>query len=89
MDPNHPQPAAGAAPGTKPDYLDKAFEQGAKKFGGAQGQKIAGNKATSEKIVRLAAIQSLSSCCALREMTELQADSMTHRRTASARSSRR
>lgn len=35
----------------KPDYLDKAFEAGAKKFGGAQGQKIAGNRATSEKIV--------------------------------------
>jgi hypothetical protein len=33
------------------DYLDKAFNMGAKKFGGAQGQKIAGNRATSEKIV--------------------------------------
>jgi hypothetical protein len=46
MDPN--QNAAGG----KPDYLDKAFGAGAKKFGGAQGQKIAGNRATSEKIVR-------------------------------------
>jgi len=34
------------------DYLDKAFNAGAKKFGGAQGQKIAGNRAMSEKIVR-------------------------------------
>ncbi len=42
MDPN-----AGA----KPDYLDKAFDMGAKKFGGAQGQKIAGNRGMSEKIV--------------------------------------
>jgi hypothetical protein len=33
------------------DYLDKAFGAGAKKFGGAQGQKIAGNRAMSEKIV--------------------------------------
>ncbi|KAL5115490.1 hypothetical protein ACEQ8H_006631 [Pleosporales sp. CAS-2024a] len=34
----------------KDDYLDKAFNAGAKKFGGAQGRKIAGNKALSEKI---------------------------------------
>jgi hypothetical protein len=33
------------------DYLDKAFNMGAKKFGGAQGQKIAGNRGMSEKIV--------------------------------------
>jgi hypothetical protein len=39
--------------GQKDDYLDKAFNAGAKKFGGAQGQKIANNKGTSEKIVRL------------------------------------
>ncbi|EDU49358.1 hypothetical protein PtrSN002B_002707 [Pyrenophora tritici-repentis] len=32
------------------DYLDKAFSAGAKKFGGAQGQKIAGNRGMSEKI---------------------------------------
>jgi hypothetical protein len=37
------------------DYLDKAFAAGAKKFGGAQGQKIAGNRAMSEKIVSLRA----------------------------------
>jgi hypothetical protein len=41
------------------DYLDKAFGMGAKKFGGAQGQKIAGNRATSEKIVSVA-------CCGCR-----------------------
>lgn len=34
------------------DYLDKAFAAGAKKFGGAQGQKVANNRAMSEKIVR-------------------------------------
>lgn len=45
MDPNNPQGQA------KPDYLDKAFGAGAKKFGGAQGQKIAGNRGMSEKIV--------------------------------------
>jgi hypothetical protein len=39
-------------PNQKQDPLDKAFAAGAKKFGGAQGQKIAGNRATSEKIVR-------------------------------------
>ncbi|OAL04728.1 hypothetical protein IQ06DRAFT_374097 [Phaeosphaeriaceae sp. SRC1lsM3a] len=44
MDPNNPQGQA------KPDYLDKAFGAGAKKFGGAQGQKIAGNRGMSEKI---------------------------------------
>jgi hypothetical protein len=38
-------------PGNK-DALDKAFEAGAKKFGGAHGQKIAGNRGMSEKIVR-------------------------------------
>jgi len=38
-------------PNQKQDPLDKAFAAGAKKFGGAQGQKIAGNRATSEKIV--------------------------------------
>ncbi|KAH3916740.1 hypothetical protein HBI56_049610 [Parastagonospora nodorum] len=37
-------------PNQKQDPLDKAFAAGAKKFGGAQGQKIAGNRATSEKI---------------------------------------
>lgn len=50
----NPQPTTtgtGAAGGQ--DYLDKAFEQGAKKFGGAQGQKIAANRAMSEKIVCL------------------------------------
>jgi hypothetical protein len=46
MDPNNPQGGAG-----KDDYLDKAFNAGAKKFGGAQGQKVAGNRAMSEKIV--------------------------------------
>lgn len=34
------------------DYLDKAFNAGAKKFGGAQGQKVAKNGRMSEKIVR-------------------------------------
>ena len=37
--------------GEKQDYLDKAFAAGAKKFGGAQGQKVANNRAMSEKIV--------------------------------------
>lgn len=42
---------AGAAAGAgKEDYLDKAFNAGAKKFGGAQGQKISQNRALSEKI---------------------------------------
>ena len=36
--------------GEKQDYLDKAFAAGAKKFGGAQGQKVANNRAMSEKI---------------------------------------
>jgi hypothetical protein len=45
---NNPNQGAGAG---GQDYLDKAFGAGAKKFGGAQGQKIAGNRATSEKIV--------------------------------------
>jgi len=39
-----------AQPQGNQDYLDKAFNAGAKKFGGAQGQKIAGNRAMSEKI---------------------------------------
>jgi hypothetical protein len=43
-------PNQGGAAGGQ-DYLDKAFNAGAKKFGGAQGQKIAGNRAMSEKIV--------------------------------------
>jgi hypothetical protein len=47
---NNPNQGAGAG---GQDYLDKAFNAGAKKFGGAQGQKIAGNRATSEKIVCL------------------------------------
>ncbi|KAH7066997.1 hypothetical protein FB567DRAFT_633599 [Paraphoma chrysanthemicola] len=34
----------------KQDPLDKAFAAGAKHFGGAQGQKIAGDRAKSEKI---------------------------------------
>jgi hypothetical protein len=40
--------------GGNKDYGDKVFEGAAKKFGGAQGQKIAGNKAMSEKIVSIA-----------------------------------
>lgn len=48
---NNPNNAQGAGAGQQ-DYLDKAFAAGAKKFGGAQGQKIAGNRAMSEKIVR-------------------------------------
>jgi hypothetical protein len=35
------------------DYGDKIFQGAAKKFGGAQGQKIAGNKAMSEKVVSI------------------------------------
>ncbi|KAG9200282.1 hypothetical protein G6514_007495 [Epicoccum nigrum] len=46
---NNPNNAQGAGAGQQ-DYLDKAFAVGAKKFGGAQGQKIAGNRAMSEKI---------------------------------------
>ncbi|CBX98008.1 hypothetical protein LEMA_P094170.1 [Plenodomus lingam JN3] len=45
---NNGQAAGGAA--GKEDYLDKAFNAGAKKFGGAQGQKISQNRAMSEKI---------------------------------------
>jgi hypothetical protein len=41
---NHNAQGAG-----QQDYLDKAFNAGAKKFG---GQKIANNRALSEKIVR-------------------------------------
>lgn len=48
---NNPNNTAGAANGND-DYLDKAFAAGAKKFGGAQGQKVANNRAMSEKIVR-------------------------------------
>lgn len=44
-------PNNNAAAGGQQDYLDKAFAAGAKKFGGAQGQKVAGNRAMSEKIV--------------------------------------
>jgi len=35
------------------DYLDKAVESAERKFGGAQGQKLAGNRNMNEKIVRL------------------------------------
>ncbi|KAL1800725.1 hypothetical protein ACET3X_001067 [Alternaria dauci] len=42
-------PNQGSAAGGQ-DYLDKAFNAGAKKFGGAQGQKIAANRGMSEKI---------------------------------------
>jgi hypothetical protein len=44
------------------DYLDKAFNAGAKKFGGAQGQKIAGNRGMSEKIVRCHPVATLRMC---------------------------
>ena len=47
---NNPNHGAGAGAGGQ-DYLDKAFNAGAKKFGGAQGQKIAANRGMSEKIV--------------------------------------
>ncbi|KAJ4320244.1 hypothetical protein N0V94_003508 [Neodidymelliopsis sp. IMI 364377] len=40
----------GAQGAGQQDYLDKAFAAGAKKFGGAQGQKIANNRGMSEKI---------------------------------------
>ncbi|KAJ4392771.1 hypothetical protein N0V91_011266 [Didymella pomorum] len=43
-------PNNNAAAGGQQDYLDKAFAAGAKKFGGAQGQKIANNRGMSEKI---------------------------------------
>lgn len=45
--PNQGNSAAGGN-----DYLDKAFNTVASKFGGAQGKKIAANKGLSEKIVR-------------------------------------
>ena len=47
-----------AQPQGNQDYLDKAFNAGAKKFGGAQGQKVAGNRALSEKIVRTTSLPS-------------------------------
>lgn len=43
--PNQGDGAAGS------DYLDKAFNTVASKFGGAEGKKIAANKGLSEKIV--------------------------------------
>ncbi|EUC32574.1 hypothetical protein COCCADRAFT_37519 [Bipolaris zeicola 26-R-13] len=43
--PNQGNSAAGGN-----DYLDKAFNTVASKFGGAQGKKIAANKGLSEKI---------------------------------------
>ncbi|KAI4627474.1 uncharacterized protein J4E88_001511 [Alternaria novae-zelandiae] len=46
---NNPNHGGGAGAGGQ-DYLDKAFNAGAKKFGGAQGQKIAANRGMSEKI---------------------------------------
>ncbi|KAH9880166.1 hypothetical protein J1614_002192 [Plenodomus biglobosus] len=46
---NNGHTAAGGA-GGKEDYLDKAFNAGAKKFGGAHGQKISQNRGMSEKI---------------------------------------
>ncbi len=49
MNNNHNNNVQGAG---QQDYLDKAFAAGAKKFGGAQGQKIANNRGMSEKIVR-------------------------------------
>jgi hypothetical protein len=57
---NNPNAAGG-----QQDYLDKAFNAGAKKFGGAQGQKIAGNRGMSEKIVRHSPkpLDQLSSAC--------------------------
>jgi len=56
------------------DYLDKAFNAGAKKFGGAQGQKIANNRGMSEKIVR----PPLSKrACAITELTLLLSDRWT------------
>ncbi|KAF3039655.1 hypothetical protein E8E11_002620 [Didymella keratinophila] len=45
---NNPNNNAAAA--GQQDYLDKAFAAGAKKFGGAQGQKVANDRAMSEKI---------------------------------------
>jgi hypothetical protein len=46
-------PNAGNSGAGGQDYLDKAFGMGAKKFGGSRGQMIAGNRATSEKIVSI------------------------------------
>jgi hypothetical protein len=46
---NNPNQGGAGAGGQ--DYLDKAFNAGAKKFGGAQGQKVANNRGMSEKIV--------------------------------------
>lgn len=37
------------------DYVDKALESAERKFGGAHGAKLAGNRSMNEKIV----------CCAL------------------------
>ena len=45
---SHQQNAGGV---DKPDYLDKAFAAGAKKFGGSSGERLANDRATSEKIV--------------------------------------
>jgi hypothetical protein len=53
------QGPAGANAGGN-DYLDKAFNAVASKFGGAQGKKVANNKAMSEKIVRFSKKNSLS-----------------------------
>jgi hypothetical protein len=50
---NNPQGGAGGQ-----DYGDKAFNKVASKFGGAQGQKVANNRAMSEKVVRLTSHQS-------------------------------
>ena len=46
---SNPNQGGGNAAGS--DYLDKAFNAVAGKFGGAQGKKIAANKGMSEKIV--------------------------------------
>ncbi|EMD68507.1 hypothetical protein GGP41_003279 [Bipolaris sorokiniana] len=45
---SNPNQGGGNAAGS--DYLDKAFNAVAGKFGGAQGKKIAANKGMSEKI---------------------------------------
>lgn len=52
--------------GGQQDYLDKAFNAGAKKFGGAQGQKIANNRGMSEKIVSFAPLLILRDSCRIR-----------------------
>ena len=52
----HQQNAGGV---DKPDYVDKAFAAGAKKFGGSSGERLANDRATSEKIV---SIDTLSIC---------------------------